>query len=170
MKQKRFKMSALLLFCLGLTSIQAQTMYLHKNIGTQDEYYLSNVRKMSFSEGNLIVSSKNGQEDKHSLTEIKYLNFNNLITEFHELLPSENAELQLYPNPVKDVLNLKNTTENKEGISIIIHSTDGKTVYFKALDNKADNFQINVSGLPKGIYLLRISNGKAVKSSKFIKL
>lgn len=55
MRHKRLKLSAVLLLGLGLTGLQAQTMYVKESSGTQTAYTLSNIQKMSFSSGNLTV-------------------------------------------------------------------------------------------------------------------
>src|SRR5690554_5092155 len=56
MRHKRLKLSAVLLLGLGLTGLQAQTMYVKESSGTQTAYALSNIQKMSFSSGNLTVT------------------------------------------------------------------------------------------------------------------
>ncbi|MEY3451220.1 MAG: hypothetical protein RL711_1046 [Bacteroidota bacterium] len=50
MRQKRLKLSAVFLLGLGLTGLQAQTMYVKEKSGTQTAYTLSSLRKMTFSE------------------------------------------------------------------------------------------------------------------------
>ena len=49
MRPKKVKLSAVLLLGLGLSSIQAQTMYVKKSNGTQTAYPLNSIRKMTFS-------------------------------------------------------------------------------------------------------------------------
>ena len=100
------------------------------------------------------------QDENNILNRVKIEKFlfqnNNLSTSNNQL---KNVEIQ---NPVKDILNIKNgeLAENFE-----IYSTDGR----KILQSK--NFKnINITPLPKGIYILkiRLKTGETV-SKKLMK-
>jgi hypothetical protein len=70
----------------------------------------------------------------------------------------------VYPNPVKDALNIT-VPAGFEYAKYTITSTDGGVAtsgYFKGLP-------INVNLLPKGIYTIQLTNGKATLERKFIK-
>ena len=75
-------------------------------------------------------------------------------------------ELVLYPNPVSNVLNIK----NPNGMllkSLKITDFLGKTVY---LETHAEGKNaIDVSNLSSGMYLLSISIGDKIQQSKFYK-
>lgn len=76
----------------------------------------------------------------------------------------EFANLNFYPNPVKQILNIKNQSiiEN-----IQIFSVSGQSILFKKVDNT--HSEIDLSSLSKGLYILNVkSNGKE-KAFKFIK-
>ncbi|MFC4685978.1 T9SS type A sorting domain-containing protein [Epilithonimonas pallida] len=75
---------------------------------------------------------------------------------------SAKANLQVYPNPAVDVVNL---TANKEIKSVNIYDLSGKKV--KSVN---DAKQINVSNLAKGTYILQAYYGNgSVENTKFIK-
>ena len=73
-------------------------------------------------------------------------------------------EISLYPNPAKGTLNIsaKNTIE-----SATIYNVLGKKV--KSFTVNAKTSSLNVSGLSKGIYILKYTAINAVGSMKFIK-
>lgn len=73
-----------------------------------------------------------------------------------------NAEVKVYPNPVKDILNI-NTDKNINSIEIF--SLTGQLI--KTIDNNTK--QINVSDLKKGIYLLRVKSEGKDQSFKIVK-
>lgn len=81
-------------------------------------------------------------------------------------LNNDNSNLVLFPNPVKDVLNIS-SDENLSIKSIQIYNTLGQSV----LDTKnIKNFSnINVSELSKGIYFVKISSNKGTTTNKFLK-
>ena len=70
----------------------------------------------------------------------------------------------VYPNPVKDVLNLS-IKENTAIQSIYIYNTLGQLVQ----SDKNPTQTINVSGLKTGSYFIKIISDKGTASSKFIK-
>ncbi|MGA9638701.1 T9SS type A sorting domain-containing protein [Flavobacterium sp.] len=67
----------------------------------------------------------------------------------------------IYPNPVKDVLNI-NTQESIQKIEVL--DILGKTV----LTNKGEN-TVDVSSLNNGIYFLKLTSDKGVSTNKFVK-
>ncbi|GGG64498.1 T9SS type A sorting domain-containing protein [Epilithonimonas arachidiradicis] len=71
--------------------------------------------------------------------------------------------ITIYPNPVKDILNLK-TREKIFMVEII--SMDGKKVLTRNIDNET---KLDLGSLPKGIYFIHISTEKETQSLKFIK-
>ncbi|WP_116787552.1 T9SS-dependent choice-of-anchor J family protein [Flavobacterium psychrotrophum] len=70
------------------------------------------------------------------------------------------ANLVMYPNPVKDILNINFTTLTDTKASEIYDVT-GRQIATPALNNNT----INVSGLPAGIYILKIGE----QTGRFIK-
>ncbi len=70
----------------------------------------------------------------------------------------------IYPNPVIDFINIPNTI-NTESTTFEIYNLLGQNL----LKGNIDNSVINVASLPKGIYLLKMENGKNTINQKFIK-
>ena len=162
------KLSAVLLLGLGLTSLQAQTMYVKKSSGTQTAYTLSNVRKMTFSGGNATVHKTDNTTSVYALSGLRYLNFTDLTTSISEqpmLLAS--AALITYPNPVNNVLNIDLTGEASEG-SVSILTLEGKLLQ-EQKTNGANTVTLNLSQLPQGIYLCRYVSTTDIKTVKIIK-
>jgi len=88
------------------------------------------------------------------------------VQEVNNLLSVEtqslNSTLKIYPNPVKNILNIKsqNSIEN-----VSVFSLDGKMVL-----SKIDNFnQIDISRLNQGMYFLKIKSNNKLHHFKFIK-
>ncbi len=70
--------------------------------------------------------------------------------------------VSIFPNPANSVLNIANA----ENASIEVFNMLGQSLYSKS--NISLNEQINVSHLTEGTYFVKIANGEAVKTSKFI--
>ncbi|KGL62071.1 immunoglobulin-like domain-containing protein [Polaribacter sp. Hel1_85] len=70
---------------------------------------------------------------------------------------------KMYPNPAKDLLNVRLATDGKNSFRII--DVIGKTVKSGSISNQA----INISNLKTGIYLIEINDGEEIIIEKFIK-
>lgn len=77
--------------------------------------------------------------------------------------------VNIYPNPVQDVLNI-DFPQATEAINLEIIDALGRVVLFKVVDQTAKNIQINTSDLAAGHYLLRIKiNQQTTRIQKFEK-
>ena len=71
-------------------------------------------------------------------------------------------QIQIYPNPVKDILII-----NNEHLQLI-NNVEICDLLGKTLSTHSTN-KINVSNLPKGVYLVKIYTDKGVKVERVIK-
>jgi hypothetical protein len=74
-------------------------------------------------------------------------------------------DLVLFPNPSKDLLNIKSTAPLSEDTIYTIFDISGR----RLITNNLKNQSIDVSSLSTGNYILRIISGENIKSYKFIK-
>ena len=75
-----------------------------------------------------------------------------------------NDRINIFPNPTKDKLHINSKTEKWSSVEIIDFT--GKTVLF---NNSFNEQTIDISGLPNGVYLLRLSTEKKMFTEKFVK-
>jgi hypothetical protein len=77
------------------------------------------------------------------------------------------ATTRIYPNPTKGILYLEIATENNEQANLTVHDLNGKLI----VQNEAilNNCDIDLSGSPSGIYILRVFIGAESKEWKVIK-
>ena len=168
MRHKQLKLSAVLLFGLGLSGLHAQTMYVKENKGTQTAFTLSNIKKMSFSSGNITVTKTDNTKGVFALYNLRYLNFTDLSTKIEEPLSFQKRMLSVYPNPVRNVLNIDLTgTAQVEG-TLIIFNFEGKTVLNRQVSH-VGVLSLDISHLPKGLYLCRYANLTETRTVKIIK-
>lgn len=73
-----------------------------------------------------------------------------------------NTQVQVYPNPATDVLNVTKVSNNA---TYTIHSVSGQVV---AKGKVADN-KVTVSNLQKGVYIISVEDKGNVSKVKFIK-
>lgn len=75
---------------------------------------------------------------------------------------SDNNKLQIYPNPTKNIIHIKNNYEIEK---ITIFDCLGKEI----LTQTKNNNEVNVENLSKGIYLIEINSENEKVYKKFIK-
>lgn len=78
MKNKQLILSVLLLLGIGLSGLQAQTMYVLKTSGEQTSYTLNNIQKLTFSDGDITVSEIGGTSTIYAIAGLRYLSFADL--------------------------------------------------------------------------------------------
>ena len=163
MRHKKLKISAVLLFGLGLTGLQAQTIYVKQSSGTENSYVLNDIQKVTFGSGNLTVTKTDNSTGVYALSDLQYLSFADYTTGV-QLANSETAIIQVYPNPVGDVLNI-----NVPGAGAIqLLNLDGKVLQSKQVNTEGIT-TLATGALTKGIYLCRYCNATATKTVKIIK-
>ena len=79
--------------------------------------------------------------------------------------PINNMTINMYPNPVKDILYV--SFANKEDFTYSIYDTNGKLL--ETGDSVNQEAGINVSSLNKGMYILKIKIDNDVFTTKFVK-
>lgn len=168
MTKMRFKLSALFIFGLGLTGIQAQTMYVRESNGTQTTYALNEIQKMSFSIGNLTITKTDNSGEVYALDSLRHLNFTDIPTGLEEPLIYHNPILSAYLNPTNDVLNINLKETGKIAGIITIINFEGKTMLSRQV-SIAGVYSFDISRLPKGIYFCRYANETETSTVKIIK-
>ena len=168
MRHKRLKLSSVLMLGLGLTGLQAQTMYVKEKSGTQTAYTLSSLRKMTFSGGNATVQKTDNSTGVYALSGLRYMNFTDLTTGIIEPTAQlGHSNLITYPNPVTDMLNIDLTGLTGEG-TISILTLEGKVIQTQNI-NGSSLVTLNLNHLSQGIYLCRYSTAAEIKTIKIIK-
>lgn len=78
-------------------------------------------------------------------------------------------EFALYPNPAKDVVNLKMDFNESTSVSLLVSNLTGKVVYQQSINFTGSTFQqIDISQLPQGVYLFRLEGENISVSKKVI--
>ncbi|HOV11560.1 MAG TPA: T9SS type A sorting domain-containing protein [Bacteroidales bacterium] len=168
MRHKRLLLNAIILSGLELTGSQAQTMYLIQSNGTQTAYALNSVRKMTFSGGNATILKTDNSTGVYALNGLRFLNFEDLTTNINEQpMQSGNSQMLTYPNPVADVLNIDLRAEDGTGILSII-TLEGKVMQTQHTSGNG-LVPLQMSHLPKGIYLCQYQNENTIKTVKILK-
>jgi hypothetical protein len=82
--------------------------------------------------------------------------------------PSSGKELLMYPNPATDQVSFATTVQDNGRLNVRIFNVSGQLVMQSDNNNNTGN-RFDISGLPQGIYMVRIENGEASQNGRFIK-
>ncbi|MBO7459791.1 MAG: T9SS type A sorting domain-containing protein [Bacteroidales bacterium] len=152
------KILILVLIILGFMPFviaQDVTFYVVKNDGTTTSHAMSTSSKIYYSDTQLFFDDY-GTTISYNLSELRKAYF----AAPQDVEEVANQQLTIYPNPAKDVLNIKNLADNQE---VTIYSMNGAVIMKTIVSGDAE---INISELRPGMYV--VSAGNLV--SKFIKM
>ena len=158
----RQALSFLMLCAVPLSALNLQVL---PKVGSSTSFSLTNVQRLTFAADNLIVTKKDASTSSFPMTSMGYLNFTDVATASEPL--HLKSVVKTYPNPVQELLQIEVQLINNQPARLEIVNLDGKVVIRKQLDNPITS--ISIAGLPKGMYLCRVQNGKETSTAKFIK-
>ena len=152
------------LFCI---SINAQTMFVRPIAGSQTTYPVADIQKLTFDNGNMLVTNNAGTNGTFALSGLRYVSF----TDFN--LGTTNPELATnkfyaYPNPASHILNISGSNAMQRVSQIEILSLEGRLLMQQKPSNTTAP-QVDISALPQGMYLCKITNGNQQQTLKFLK-
>ena len=167
MKRNYYKIGLLFFLFFGLSGLQAQSLYVRPVTGVQSAYALANLRKLTFSGGNLVVTPNTGSNDTFALSGFRYLNFVDLTLDIPTNTLAKST-FYVYPNPVSAILYLSNLDATQVIDEIAIISMEGRLL-FKQNPLPAQSTQVNVAALPPGMYFCQIQSNNKTQTVKFLK-
>jgi YVTN family beta-propeller protein len=89
------------------------------------------------------------------------------VLPFVYTLESEATEMKVFPNPVKDFLQIQTKTKAKEVIHISIFNAMGKLLFVKQYQDI--NFEIDFTDFTDGLYFVKIKTGDNTQRIKILK-
>jgi len=122
--------------------------------GTEQSQNLTTIQKITFSNGNLVLDTKNSDVfEPLSLSAIAKMVFNTttLGIETNETNP---GALGVYPNPATNLIYIKNAPSKLS--NILIFTADGRMVLQTQISSSDQ--PIDISRLVQGFYLLKIDS------------
>ncbi|MDD4148629.1 MAG: T9SS type A sorting domain-containing protein [Bacteroidales bacterium] len=166
MKNKQLILSVVIVLGLGITGLQAQTMYVVESGGEQSSYALSNIRKLTFEDENVTVNQIGGTSITYEIANLRYLSFDDYTGVFET--EQTVFEINSFPNPVNDILNIDLSGVKSLNSTVSIFSLEGKMLQTKQI-TESGIISFDVSSLPAGMYICRFSNETEIKTVKIIK-
>jgi hypothetical protein len=166
------KILILSLICIAFTTTAQSNLYVLKNNDTQDAFSFNNIRKITPSNGlsELTVYLNDNTTQVYTKNNVRLLSFvnYNLNVSVQEILQSNS--LQVFPNPVKDLVNVKFVLNENALINIELFNLSGASVQQESVMGIAgnNNFPIRLNNLSAGIYVLKIQQNTHNSFAKII--
>jgi hypothetical protein len=160
--KKQLQKLGLFIFFLALSThwLQAQNnLVVRFKSGAQSVSLLSTVDRITFAGGSLLLKKTDASTSSLLLSDISRLTFG-LYSAVNEITADQTG-LAIYPSPATHYINLLNAPQGE--IVIMIFGLDGTTFMNKELNSGMR--QVDISGLTKGLYLMKVNN----TTFKFVK-
>ncbi|MFP4556573.1 MAG: agmatine deiminase family protein [Bacteroidales bacterium] len=84
------------------------------------------------------------------------------------IVTSEYNSIKLYPNPSSNRISIA-ATKKMEGAKLAVYNVSGAIVFKEEVRGSDDDYEINISSLPNGIYSLKVISELGVWTGKFVK-
>jgi hypothetical protein len=125
-----------------------------------------NGQLISLSKSNGLLFVRMGKQKNSGEVSTQFANsiwkkINSLVCKTNTLNDNDLESVQIYPNPVNDILHIQHSQSN---FKLKLSDISGKVI----IEYKNVN-QIDISNLEKGIYLLELENEGNLKSVRVIK-
>ena len=110
----------------------------------------------------LYSSSTNGKLDSDPSNDLS--SYSTIVLGIDKNSP-DLSSVQIYPNPSTNILHIDNNT----GLNTIISVSDITGKEIMSITNPKNEFEIDISGWPTGIYFVKAWNGNGIKVEKLVK-
>lgn len=153
MTLKNYRVFISIVFTLIALKGRAENSIIVKlNNGNTSGILLSSLDKITFSEGNMIISMKNNTANSFSILNVQNMFFG--IYSDVQGVSSETTTPGYYPNPAQDFIILKNTFGEKANVEI--YGMDGSLKVSTVI--VSENEPIDIKHLRAGLYILKANN------------
>ncbi|NBU48140.1 MAG: T9SS C-terminal target domain-containing protein [Flavobacteriales bacterium] len=157
-----------LLFC-GV--YHSQSLNVNTINGNNGSYAVSDVRKITIENSNLIVSLYNGSSFSYNLSSLSNYTYNESSVQNLISLTKE-WNIKIYPNPSQNIFTLEYNINNAQNIGIVIKDLFGKELKKQDIGNQPPGEykkDISLEEFSAGTYILEIHGNNYSYISKINK-
>jgi len=132
----------------------AQTLS-SEGIFASGDYFSNGFARLSWTLGDAQTSTL--KKPELVLTQ-GFLQPNFTVTAINIISDNEEIKVDVFPNPVKDILNLKFSSKQESRLYISIYSMDGKKLYDEKFNTSNYSAEILFTSYQSGYYILKVSS------------
>ena len=95
----------------------------------------------------------------------------NIDTGIKDEILSKEQLMRIYPNPVRDYLNVELSLQNETSVFAEVLDLNGRVIFKPQVSetSQAQTIRVNVSELTNGMYMLKVVDGENQYVEKFLK-
>jgi hypothetical protein len=150
MKKRPLLLALLLLTCAVPFSVQAQSIVLRLQDGSEQAVLLSNLRKITFSDSNLVLCYNQGATQSYGVNTLSKLFFN---TSGSPVQTTSAESVTFFYNAADQQIYFRNLPESES--PVVVFRADGVSVVRTSVIGEES---IDLSQLPAGFYLIKVNN------------
>jgi len=174
MTKNKSKPIALLVAAMLMGAMSfAQSIHFNYTDGTNASYNLEDVRKITFDADEMNLHLWDGSFYSWNVSNIGNYQYDESSLNVQEWLNNANAwEVNIFPNPTSATLNVSFNLPKSDELSIGLYDLQGKLILAKNLGKKETGpYQevIDLTNIPKGTYVCRISGQQNTVTKQLIK-
>jgi hypothetical protein len=160
MNQKLYLWAMVIITWMTIQSVEAQSLIIKTKDGAEEVKSLSTIHNFTFLNNNLVLGMSDKITEEIGLPTIQKIYFKDVPQGIENEL-ADAQKYMIYPNPVNDVIHLKDLPD--VDLTTTIYRIDGVKMMQKELSS--GNNSIDVNHLSSGIYIIMINN-QAIKFQK----
>lgn len=151
------KITLLMTLISAVVFSQSKELLVETNSNSASSNKLSYIEKIIFPEDSITLIFTDGSQIGYALVEVMNMSFENSVST--QMTKGKSLkEVQIYPNPFEDVLNVKLTNSFSDKALVQIIDLNGRTVLKELFSGPyLQNLELNTSRLKKGTYILCVS-------------
>lgn len=142
----------------GYPASDAKTIYTKNNGETWDEIGTDELGYLRATSTDIMFTGENSADVYFQVQDLGLVKYTlDLTTLGNEEINSNTSDVTIYPNPTTGILNFNSKSEIQ---NIALFDLSGRKI------SESNSSQINISSLPKGIYLVKISTKDGKTTTK----
>lgn len=160
----------LFMFFVALISTKAQSIFIYFNNGEDNEYLLSEVSKIAFTESDMLLYKTDDSLMIWPISDIKKFTYIDINTDVSNT-KKKNFDVLIYPNPSNGSFKIDYNLPENSDVTISILSMDGRlieSVLSKYLKKGKHSLCWQNNSLPTGTYIVKIQYDNQLTYKKLI--
>lgn len=161
-----------LICCFNVFLATSQNIFVNNQEQTSSSYSIDEVQRLTFEDNQMILRLFDETEFSFDLSDLANYRYDQTMSTETFLAQANAWELNVYPNPTKDVVNISFNLLDASPITYQVFDIKGRKILEKKLPMLAqgkNSIEVSLGDLAAGTYLLQLATDRVKISRKLIK-
>ncbi len=167
--KKQFFLLALTLMAISFSTM-AQTLNIHLNDGTVNNYPISVIQKFTVSGTDMNLVKTDGSTLTFAISDIRKYTYT-ITVDIDTPNQEAEADVLVYPNPAVTQFNLNYTLPKAQEVNVSLYEMNGKLIQTVVSEKQAEgehSIKMNNPSLKAGVYLIKLQTENKLSVKKII--